>query len=344
MKNKLLIIGGHGAVGRIILKNLLDKGIPENQLVIAGRSLDKMTNFIEKEKLRIDYRQIDIHEPIKKAMFEDIQLVVMCIDQKETTFVEELMALKIDYVDITANSEFIKKINQLPQNKTVSVVTSVGLAPGLTNLATADYIKRYQPKTVAIDILLGTGESHGEAAVHWMFDNINQPYHIKQASQPIKNFTLKRVVDFTPKLKQRETYNFNFSDQHILNEQYPKIPITTYFGFDMNIMTKSLHWLNRMNGLSFLEKTSVINVLKKVMKKEMIGTDAFAIRVSNGKEDDKNGFSLYGNNEKEITGKIASLVVYRVYKQQEKVGIASIDGILTLDDVVNETHLHKFIN
>lgn len=337
MKNKILLIGGHGAVGQIILKDLIKRGIPLENLVIAGRNTNKIETFLKKEQLAIAYRQLDIHQPIKKEWLEDIQLVVMCIDQKETKFVSELIALKIDYVDITANSDFIKKVNQLPNSKEVSVVTSVGLAPGLTNLATAHFIKKYQPSSVIIDILLGTGESHGEAAVHWMFDKIDQPYQMSQFSQPIKNFTFKRIVDFTPNLQKKATYNFNFSDQHILNDQYPEIPITTYFGFDVNLVSNGLHWLNRHNRLSFLEKKGTINLLKKVMQREWIGSDDFAIHVSSGKSEENQGFSLFGKNEKEITGKVASLVVYTVYQQTEKVGIAAIESVCTLEKVLEET-------
>lgn len=339
MKNKLLMIGGHGAVGRIILKDLLKRGLSEDNIVIAGRNKEKMISFLQSEDLRIENRVLDINQEIDEKVFEDIKLVVMCIDQKDTRLVSQLIALKIDYVDITANSDFIKQVNQLPNTSEVSAITSVGLAPGLTNLATTEFIKINQPKSVVIDILLGTGESHGEAAVHWMFDKINQSYQIKQASRPIKNFTLKRVVDFTPDLRKKATYNFNFSDQHILNEQYPDIPITTYLGFDVNLVSNSLNWLNKINQLSLLEKKGTINILKKVMQKEMIGSDDFAIHISNGI---KNGFSLYGKNEKEITGKIASLVTFKVYQKKEKLGINSIESVCSLEEVLKETTVKMY--
>ncbi|MFW7433629.1 saccharopine dehydrogenase NADP-binding domain-containing protein [Vagococcus carniphilus] len=339
MKDKLLLIGGHGAVGRIILRDLLKRSISETNMVIAGRNKEKMTSFLASENLQMESRVLDINQEIDEKVFEDIKLVVMCIDQEDTRLVSQLIALKIDYVDITANSDFIKQVNQLPNTSEVSVITSVGLAPGLTNLATTDFIKKHQAKAVVIDILLGTGESHGEAAVHWMFDKINQPYQIKQVSRQIKNFTLKRVVDFTPDLRKKATYNFNFSDQHILNEQYPDIPITTYFGFDVNLVSNSLHWLNKINRLGLLEKKGTINILKKAMQKEMIGSDDFAIHISSGK---KHGFSLYGKNEKEITGKIASLVISRVYQKEEKLGISSIESVCSLEDVLSETPVKMY--
>ena len=127
MKNKLLIIGGHGAVGSIILKDLIRRGIPESKIVIAGRNKEKMAAFIKKEKLAIDYLTLDIHQPVDKEVLKDIRMILMCIDQVDTKFVSELINLKIDYVDITANSDFIKAVNQLPKTKDVSVITSVGL-------------------------------------------------------------------------------------------------------------------------------------------------------------------------------------------------------------------------
>ena len=338
MKDKILLIGGHGAVGQIILKDLIQRGIPINKLVIAGRNEEKMIAFLKKEKLEMEYRQLDVQKIPKMESLKEIKLVVMCIDQKDTRFVSELITKKIDYVDITANSDFIGEVNQLPSVNDVSVITSVGLAPGLTNLATSQFIKANKPSQVIIDILLGAGESHGEAAVHWMFDRINQPYKIKQASQPVKNFTFKRQVDFTDHLRRKMTYNFNFSDQHILNEAYPKIPVTTYLGFDVNFVSNSLHWLNKKNRLNWLEKEKSIYFLKKVMSRKLIGSDDFAIRVSDGQV----GFSLYGNNEKEITGKIAALVANKVYQSTEKIGIKSIEAVCSLEEVLKETPIKQY--
>lgn len=342
MKDKLLIIGGHGAVGRVILKDLIRRGVPTDKLVIAGRSPEKMNHFLKKEDLTIDYRPIDVHRPLSNEVVKDIQLVIMCIDQMNTQFLSELIKRKIDYVDITANSDFIEEVNQLPETKEVSVVTSVGLAPGLTNLAAAQYIKTYQPKHLTIDILLGAGESHGEAAVHWMFDQINQPYSLKQTSKLVKNFTFKREVDFTPQLKNKATYNFNFSDQHILNIQYPNIPVTTYFGFDVNFVSNSLHWLNKKDKLHWLENKKSVDLLTKMMQRKWLGSDDFAIKVSSG-ENDLNAFSLYGNNEKEITGKIASYVAYQIYVSKVKVGISTIEFVCSLEDVISETPIKLYV-
>lgn len=340
MRNKILIVGGHGAVGSIILKELLQKGVSAEQIGIAGRSEAKMKRFLEKENLDIDTFVINIHQPVLATRLKEVKLVIMCIDQLETHFVSQLIDLKIDYVDITANSDFISQVNQLPTIDDVSIVTSVGLAPGLTNLATSYYIRKENPTQVIIDILLGAGESHGEAAVDWMFSQINQPYQIKIASKPMKNFSLKRCVNFTPKLVNKATYNFNFSDQHILSELYPNIPITTYLGFDVNFLSTSFHWLNKRNLLGILEKEKSISVLKKIMSKKMIGSDDFAIHVSNGNSKDV-GISLYGRNEKEMTGMIAAYISYRVFTDSKKVGINSIEAVCSLEDLLQEVTINS---
>ncbi len=41
-------------------------------------------------------------------------MVIVCLDQTDTQFVEQCQKLGIDYLDISANSDFLKKVNLLP--------------------------------------------------------------------------------------------------------------------------------------------------------------------------------------------------------------------------------------
>ena len=106
----------------------------------------------------------------------------MCIDQSNTKFVEACLLRGIHYVDISASYKFLSQVELLSQlaieNKS-SVVLSVGLAPGVTNLLSS-LCKIKDPTVEQIDIfiMLGSGERHGNAAYKWAFNDLNDKYLI----------------------------------------------------------------------------------------------------------------------------------------------------------------------
>ncbi len=161
IKGSILIVGGYGAVGKIIsteLGNLFPK-----KIIVAGR------NYLKARDLSIELNQnvlpleLDISSiSANDKRLNDISLVIMCIDQENLSFVTQCIERGINYIDITANYNFLSKIerlNDLARKHNSTVVLSVGLAPGLTNLLakrSSENIKNIQ--FVNIYILLGIGE------------------------------------------------------------------------------------------------------------------------------------------------------------------------------------------
>ncbi len=331
MKDKILIIGGHGAVGRIIIEKLADYGL--KNIIIGGRDESEMQKFIKTDAPHVTYRIIDIHQGIDEKVLQDIKLVVMCVDQLDTRLVSYLVAKGIGYIDITANSEFMLQISNIENQSNASVITSVGLAPGLTNLMVHQYLQTSSEKKVAIDILLGAGDSHGKAAVEWLFKTINQPYQIGTYGEKYKNFSFGRKVTFPPQLN-RYMYNFNFSDQFILRKEFPDVDITTYLGFDLNFLTNFLHTMQKRNWLKLLESKTAISILQKVMSKKIMGSDIFAVKVSNGETNDPNMLSLYGYNEREVTAEVAAYIIKKTYTDLEKIGVKTIADVCTLSEII----------
>ncbi len=86
----------------------------------------------------------------------------------------------------------------IPEKKKSKRVIGLGLAPGVTNLAAAAYTKKEpSAQMIVIDVLLGIGDRHGEAAVRWTFEQLNRTYIHPKWAQPIENFVYsrKRILD-----------------------------------------------------------------------------------------------------------------------------------------------------
>ncbi|WP_010277107.1 saccharopine dehydrogenase NADP-binding domain-containing protein [Paenibacillus senegalensis] len=336
MRNKILVIGGHGYVGQIIVKNLLKAGI--DHLVIGGRNTQKMQEFVQQTRKSIAYRVMDLEAGIDSGQLDDVQMIVMCVDQKNIKLVKLCIEHKIDYVDISARSETVEAIHQLAADKEVSIITNVGLAPGVTNLMVREYLQlagREKTK-VAIDIILGIGDAHGKAAVEWTFSHINDRYALLGEEQEVESFTEGRSVNFFLPVGKKRTYRLNFADQHTLRREYPGVAVSTYLGFDLSLVTRILHGLKKMHLLKVLQSARFISFMQKIMGHKRFGSDVFAVKVSNGGEQDSRSLVVYGYQEARVTGEVAAFVVQKLLKSPEKFGIATISAVCSLSEVLNK--------
>ena len=123
-------------MGRTISKRL-EVEFP-GRVIVSGRSLKKAEQFSAELDQVVLPLELDIHNKNSaEGILDEIALVVMCVDQKETSFVEACIQRGIHYVDITARNEFLLSVEGLDQeakHNGSTIVLSVGLAPGLTNL------------------------------------------------------------------------------------------------------------------------------------------------------------------------------------------------------------------
>ncbi len=102
VKNKIMIIGGHGKVGQSITRALKDLN-----LILVGRNEEKMRNFLTKENIQAQTRTMNI-DSIDFTALQDVFCVIVCVDQDSTTLVQYCDKHGINYMDVTANSEYVK--------------------------------------------------------------------------------------------------------------------------------------------------------------------------------------------------------------------------------------------
>ena len=326
-EKKIMIIGGHGKVGQYITKALRSFN-----LILVGRDRDKMQSFLMKEKIQAQLCVMDIHA-IDFARLEGVGWVIVCVDQKNTKLVEHCDAHGVDYMDVTANSEFIEKIQQLKLLGNSRILLGVGLAPGLTNLLAEQFVLKYPlADTIKIELILGLGEKHGAAAIRWTLDNFKKSYRHK-ALGTIKPFTHKSAID-TGRGRLR-TYNFNFVDQYMLSVKYKDKSFTTYLGFDQSLVTKMIYLAARLGILSLLKYKPVYAAAEKFLRNPKVGTDVFMVTVQ---WKDKS-MSAIGQNEGRFTGLIAAEAAKRMATKALKNGLLDISDVLRVEDIIGNKAL-----
>ncbi len=182
-ESKILVIGGYGAVGQTIC-TVLGNNFP-GKVIAAGRNYKKASEFSRNTGKKVLAMELDINKAQNLKLPEDVSLIVMCIEQTNTEFVEKCIREGIHYVDISATYEFLSKLELLDneaKKHNSTAVLSVGLTPGVTNLL-AKYLKSKLGDIHRIDsyIMLGLGEAHVEASIRWVLENINKEFSIKQS-------------------------------------------------------------------------------------------------------------------------------------------------------------------
>jgi len=328
MRDKILVVGGYGKVGAIVSEHLAK--VYSTKVIVAGRSFDKAKNLTDRILNGSIPYQFDIVKGEDDTLLKQVMLVVMCIDQKNTNFVEKCIKEGIHYLDITADHNFIEKIECLDHYAKLnssSVILSVGLAPGITNLL-AQYCANKLPEVKLIDILilLGIGEKHGDAAYRWTFDNIHSTYKLLNFSHLIKSFTLPKKSNL---LGKRTFYAFNFSDQHTLSKTINAEQIVTRMAFDSKLLTLLIKLL-RTVGITILFKNKTIqNIGIKLFNKLNVGSDLFAVKaVVENYKGELYECSVSGNGEAEITAYVAIEIAFHVLESKVTHGVNHVHYVI----------------
>jgi saccharopine dehydrogenase (NAD+, L-lysine forming) len=231
MRARILVVGGYGAVGRLLSRDLAaEAGIG---LVIAGRNLAAAQRLAA--ELGAAARRSDLDDRVSwAAAIADIDLVVMCIDQGSTGFVALVLERGIRYADITAEDRLFRAIEAIKTPIRAAAMLSVGLAPGLTNLlAVRAAAELDSVETVEIGMLFGLGDEHGDAALAWLADKLFDPACERK---PLR-------MDFGRDWGRRAAYPVDFSDRHALMRTR-RFAAQTRMAFESRLTTALVFWLS----------------------------------------------------------------------------------------------------
>ncbi|WP_052410160.1 saccharopine dehydrogenase family protein [Paenibacillus durus] len=346
MKERIVVVGGYGHVGKLICKELGE--CYPGKVYAAGRSFDHADRFSRSTGGKIRPMQLNIGEKFDPGVLNNVKLIIMCLDQTNPAFVQSCLQQGIYYVDISANYSFLSQVERLQTealaNRSTAVL-SVGLAPGLTNLM-ALYAKGLMDQTDAIDIsiMLGLGDQHGKAAVEWTIDNLDTKYDLIQNGNHIEaaSFTEGKATDFGERLGRKKAYRFNFSDQHTLPRTLGVPSVSTRLCFDSAAVTGLLAWFRASGIFRFLKFTPIRNTVVKLFGKLRYGEEIFAVKIDAwGKKNHGDVLVecfVQGKNEAEITAKAAAAVAAAVYRSSFAHGIYHIEQLFELKDILQYNH------
>ena len=303
----ILIAGGYGAVGSKIARQLAESSA--NHVIIAGRSLEKarpVANAIGAQARRIDLNQSESWD----AALQDVDLVLACIDQQDTAFLQTLAARGIDYIDVTAGDGFFRKAETLDTATVVAL--SVGLAPGLSNmLATAATDGMDDVDSIEIGLLMGTGDEHGSAAIAWSTAQMFDP------DAPHDD----AIVDFGAHFGRRRAYFMDFADQHVLQRTHAATKTITRVTYDSAVLSSTLFWLGRR----FAGNKGMEKLVNRISHMPTLGSDRCVLSVTAkgriASRPVERMTQFFGRKEASVTAAVAVAVVEDVLDGRFRPGV-----------------------
>jgi saccharopine dehydrogenase-like NADP-dependent oxidoreductase len=318
LQGDILIVGGYGAVGRTIANRLAEK-FP-GQVIVAGRNFEKAEALAQNSGGKIQPLQLDLNTAHENPdILDGVAAVVMCLDVPDMRFVRQALQRGIHYVDITADDEILQQIEALvgvAREGGSTVVLSVGLAPGLTNLL-ARYVQTQFDHVHQLDIyvLLGLGDAHGSAATRWTVQNLNADYVIRENGLPRQtgSFAEHKAVDFPDDPGKRKVYRFNLADQHVLTRTLHFPSVSTWLTFDPAATATLMAFLRRTDLSKLLRYQWIEDLAVKLSTAMQRGSDKYIAQIeAHGEIDGRiqtQTAAVSGHGQSKGTGLVAAQIV-----------------------------------
>lgn len=338
--SKILVVGGYGHVGTRVCRRLAP--LFPNRVVVAGRD-EAMAKWVaERSGFGAQGRKADLDAP-DDIELRGVAVVLLCAARSSREFARRCLTTGIHYVDISADAEFLHAVECLAEDakrSRATAVLSVGMAPGLANLLAARAVAT--PGTVRrVDIVveLGLGDVHGEAAIAWMLDSLDETQQYVFDGKTVEARSLSRSALFDlPGLGRRRAYLFPFSEQARLGKSLEVPEVATW----LCLSSEWLMWLlalgSRLGLTRWFSNRRVRRWLIAALRKGRFGGNecfvaALATRSDVG--DRVNTVAIQGRREGLMTAVSAAETVRQLLNEPPPPGVFHSEEVVKIEPLLN---------
>ncbi|WP_238421918.1 NAD-dependent epimerase/dehydratase family protein [Gordonia sp. 'Campus'] len=274
-KRRILLLGGRGAVGTVVARELVDAG----HVVTA-------TSRTATGDARIDLRG-DLTELHRLAARHDVVINASGIERPELATATGPTPL----VDISASGAYLDAL----RTATIGpVVLGAGLAPGLSTILAAA-LDSHTGDDIDVLVMLGAGEKHGPAAVAWTVGLVGTDVHHPPEGRPVRNLGETRRAKGSDG-RTRRYLRADFPD-HVLLDDKPGA-IRSYLTLTSAPMTAALGLIGR------------VPVLRSTLTwVPPLGSDAWHVIAENRRSGERR--HACGTGQSEATGRLTALAAIR---------------------------------
>jgi saccharopine dehydrogenase (NAD+, L-lysine-forming) len=339
-QSTILVLGGYGAVGTAVCEELAQAF--DGRIVVAGRDIRRAELLARRLGERVEPVQLDAATPTTyQGVIARSNVVINCVEGNNLTVAEHCLASSVHYIDITATAEILDQLQTLDsaaKRANATVVSSVGVAPGLTNLLVHHAQSHSGPlKRADIFVLLGLGESHGAAAIRWTLKQFGHTFSIKTNGswREVRAFGEGLSTKMPDPFGRRTAYRFDFSDQHTLPATLGVENVNTWLCFDSRVITKVLWFISKLRLLSVLPLWQWSNAIANFSRSFAVGGKQFAVQVDAvGSDGNERSYTLVGDGEARTTGVVAAHVAKYLLGSSAPPGVLHIEQLLKLETLL----------
>lgn len=335
MKDKILVVGGYGNVGRVICRTLAE-WYP-GKVVAAGRSYQKAYQFARKTDGKVVPLQLDVsdlnnitgHLRYQRLVISSVEL------DNNRQLAEACLSEGTHYTEVSTSYETMRRILALRESaKKSAIIPGVGLMPGLSNVLAKELANQFAAvHLIDVHLMLGLGDAHGEDAIRWILAYANRAFEVqtKDGARTVHSLSDPKKVLFPGDTKPRHTYRFDFADQHVIPETTRAEEAASRVCFDNRLITRLLALLKSLGLAPFLQLLSP-RLLARLLSNTHIGSDMFALKVIvQGTKQNCPAVvsaSVQGHKEGEATGLVTAFTGRMLYEGQVPNGISHLETVV----------------
>jgi hypothetical protein len=316
----VVVVGGSGAVGRSVAEELTRR--VDRDIVVTARDAHRADAVARSIGPTVRGAGLDLDAAGSLArVLDGAALVVMCVERANTTVAAECAARGISLVDVCATDAVLTGIraqHDLAVARRCTVLLSVGLAPGLTNVL-ARRCHEQLPGASAIDLTLcfGLRGDAGPDSRRWILEGLSRRC---ATSGPV------RVA--LPGFGRRRAFWFPFSDQHTMSSALG-LPVSTRLCFESPLVTNAVFAGRGLGAFALLRRIGAGPALQRALGAVHVGTDRFLAHAE--ARDAVGGRAVAwvaGHGECRATGRITAAAVTRVLAGWTPAGVHHLDAVV----------------
>lgn len=340
MPEDLLVVGGYGAVGRRVCTALAEWA--PGRVVAAGRSPATARRFAEAvdgvRPARIDLSDASTFSDV----LDSASTVVTCVNAPSSDLARACIRRGVHYVDLSptdAHLRAIEAFDATAQRTGSTVVLSVGLSPGLTNLLVTDAMAALDhARRANVTVVLGLDDAFGPDTIRWMVDDALGTFVVREngVGRAVRGFSDARTVDL-PGLGPTRAYRVNLADQHVLARTTRLSSVATRLAYDVPWVTTSMAVLNRWNLFEPIVAALGPRRVARWIRVLPLGSDAFVAHASvEGTVDGRQSTVerwICGVDQARVTARVAAAVCRVLETRPMDGGVSHLHDVMTLQSI-----------
>ncbi len=268
VRNRVLIIGGRGRIGRSVAADLAKYTDAEITITSRDRLTQKNPNF------PVQLICLDIQDQAKLAeAIASHHLIINCagpFHDRQPQVLEICIQTGVNYLDVSDDRAFtIKAIShqKAAQLAGITAIINTGIFPGISNSMVRQGVEKFdQPELIHLSYVVAGSGGAGVTVMRTTFLGLQRQFSawIDEKWQEIKPYSDREIIYFPSPYHHLGVYWFDLPEAFTLRETFPVKTVITKFGSVPDFYNQMTWMVAHLCPRSWLQNPQVIEFLAQV--------------------------------------------------------------------------------